>query len=179
MSVSSGSCSCGLRYARSRAKKEGTGSTASRKRKDKSSSSLSVATKTNNNGKHESGSLSPASRPARRQRLEDASQSGGSASDGEQQKPKATPSPAAPESFVHYAHPNGAHQRNAHLSAEPSSYPNAPAHLSSARIDGGSYRGSSASGTSYERDRDLPMPPTPVSPDGRMASARSMLMLQQ
>ncbi|KAF7965888.1 hypothetical protein HWV62_41008 [Athelia sp. TMB] len=164
---------CGLRFARSRAKKEGTGSAANRKRKEKSGASLSVSTKNGGNVKAESGSLSPSSeRPARRQRLEDASQSGGSAS-GEEQKPKVTPSPSPSESFVHYAHPNGAHQRNAHLDPA-SSYAHAAGNMPPA-----SYRASSGAGTSYERDRDLPMPPTPVSPDGRMSSARSMLMLQQ
>lgn len=110
-------CSCGLRFARSRAKKEGTTlSAAHRKRKDKN---LSVKTNRGSappspiNGGPQSGSGS--------RRAFDDSQgsqgSGGSGSQGDYAAPtdgvSRSPSPeGAPANFVHYSHPNGAHQRN-------------------------------------------------------------------
>ena len=123
-----------------------------------------------------------------------------------------TPSPSPPASntsFVHYAHPNGAHQRNSQLhSTDPrTSYPNTNSfysvasplsnsnvhqsshnnhnsQMSAMRMDSSYPRmpTSTSAPASYERERDeeREMPPnTPVSPESRLSSARSILMLQQ
>jgi len=200
-----------LRYARSRAKKEGIALPSHRKRKDKG---LSVA------AKRGSATPSPISGPysaSRRNGHDEISLSGGSASgseihsrSGHAAMEGVTPSPSPPASntsFVHYAHPNGAHQRNSliHSSEPHSSYPNTDSfysvpsplnsnvrqsshnnhnsQMSAIRMDSSYPRMSTSTSTpaSYERERDKEreLPPTSVSPKSRLSSARSILMMQQ
>jgi hypothetical protein len=201
-------CSCGLRYARSRAKKEGTSLPSHRKRKDKG---LSVTTK------RESATPSPinGSYSGSRRNGHDEISLSGSASGSEVHSHSGhaamegvTPSPSPPASntsFVHYAHPNGAHQRNSQIHPS-SSYPNTnsfysvPSPLSNSNVHQSSHSNhnspmsamrmdssyprvptSTSAPASYERERDeeRELPPTPVSPESRLSSARSILMLQQ
>lgn len=205
-----------MRYARSRAKKEGTTLSSHRRRKDKG---LAVNTKrgsappspmggshsgSRRSGRHPSISAGSASGS------EIYSQAGPSGMDG------VSPSPSPPASnanFVHYAHPNGAHQRNSqvHSSDTRSSYstntssfysvpsplsnPNTPhsphgshsSQMSAIRMESSYPRmphsplTSTITPASYERERgnDRELPSTPVSPESRLSSARSILMLQQ
>lgn len=207
-------CSCGLRYARSRAKKEGTALSSHRRRKDKG---LAV------NTKRESAPPSPMGGSYSRRSGRDPSISAGSASGSEiysQSGPSGmdgvSPSPSPPASnasFVHYAHPNGAHQRNSQVHQpdtrssysnnagsfysvpSPLSNPNTPrsphashsSQMSAIRMESSYPRmphsplTSTIAPASYERERgnDRELPSTPVSPESRLSSARSMLMLQQ
>lgn len=180
-----------------------------RKRKDKG---LSVTTK------RESATPSPINgsySTSRRNGHDEISLSGGSASGSEVHSHATmegvTPSPSPPASntsFVHYAHPNGAHQRNSqiHPTDPRSSYPNTnsfysvPSPLSNAnvhqsshsnhnsqmsaiRMDSSYPRMSTSTSTpaSYERERDKERehPPVSVPSESRLSSARSILMLQQ
>lgn len=191
-----------------------------RKRKDKG---LAVTTK---RGSAPPSPLNGPSSSSRRSGYDGESLSGGSASGSEvYSQPAAmdvSPSPSPPASstsFVHYAHPNGAHQRHSQtLSSDthspypsntnsfysapsPLSNPNVQqssphgnhnsSQMSAIRMDSSYPRVSSSSAStspltstiapaSYERggekSRELP---TPVSPESRLSSARSMLMLQQ
>jgi hypothetical protein len=183
-----------------------------RKRKDKG---LTVTTK------RESATPSPINgsySATRRNGHDEISLSGGSASGSEVHSHSGhaamegvTPSPSPPASnasFVHYAHPNGAHQRNSQLqSTDPcSSYPNTTSfysvpsplsnsnlhqsphsnhnsQMSAIRMDSSYPRMSTSTSTpaSYERERDKEreLPPTPTSAESRLSSARSILMLQQ
>jgi len=203
------SCSCGLRYARSRAKKEGTTLASHRKRKDKG---LSVP-------KRGSATPSPINGSSRQNGHDEISLSGGSASGSEVHSHSGhaamegvTPSPSPPASntsFVHYAHPNGAHQRNSQIPpTDPrSSYPNTDSfysaqsslnsnvhqsphnnhnsQMSAIRMDSSYPRMSTSTITntpaSYERERDKEreLPSSSTSQKSRLSSARSILMLQQ
>jgi hypothetical protein len=155
---------------------------------------------------------------SRRNGHDEISLSGGSASgsevhshSGHAAMEAVTPSPSPPASntsFVHYAHPNGAHQRNSQMhSTDPrSSYPNAnsfysvPSPLSNSSVHQSSHNNhssqmsairmdssysrmptSTSTPASYERerDKDRELPSTPVSTESRLSSARSILMLQQ
>lgn len=159
------------------------------------------------------GSYSGSRRSGRHPSISAGSASGSEIYSGPTGMDGVSPSPSPPASnasFVHYAHPNGAHQRTSQVHQSdnrspyssntgsfysvpsPLSNPNTPhsphsTQMSAIRMESSYPRmphsplTSTITPASYERERgnDRELPSTPVSPESRLSSARSILMLQQ